>query len=329
MRGFPAVLAIVLVAGLAPPASAAPELVKLGDFDTPVHVAGPPGDASRVFVVEQPGRIQLLVDGQRQATPFLDATARRPGGRRARAALDGVLARLPELGPLLGLHDGQDGGLDQRHRGQIQIREYRRADADHAVPSRPGPCSRSTTTRPTTTTAASCRSARTACSGPAPGTAAAATTTRCRAAHRARHACSASCMRVIPTPAARRRCGPPGSQPVAVLVRPGIGDLLRHVGQSAIEEVTGPALAAQLRLAVLGGRQAVRDARSVPGAVPPPCSRDALAMASARSSAATSCATRAADAAGPLPLRRQLPAGPALGRPCDPATTRRRAVALG
>ena len=66
--------AIVLAGWLAPGASAAPELVKLGDFDTPVYVAGPPGDASRVFVVEQPGRIRLLVDGQPQATPFLDAT---------------------------------------------------------------------------------------------------------------------------------------------------------------------------------------------------------------------------------------------------------------
>ena len=75
MRGLLTAATIVLAAWLAPPAGAAPELVKLGDFDTPVYVAGPPGDASRVFVVEQPGRIQLLVNGQRQATPFLDATA--------------------------------------------------------------------------------------------------------------------------------------------------------------------------------------------------------------------------------------------------------------
>ena len=74
VRGLLIVATIVLAAWLAPPAGAAPELVKLGDFDTPVYVAGPPGDASRVFVVEQPGRIQLLVNGQRQATPFLDAT---------------------------------------------------------------------------------------------------------------------------------------------------------------------------------------------------------------------------------------------------------------
>ena len=45
---------------------------------------------------------------------------------------------------------------------------------------------------------------------------------------------------------------------------------------------------------------------------------------SARSSAATSCATRPADAAGPVRLRRLLQPGPALGRPGDAGLGRRR-----
>ena len=39
-----ALLAAVLVLVAAAPASAAPELVKLGDFQSPVHVASPPND---------------------------------------------------------------------------------------------------------------------------------------------------------------------------------------------------------------------------------------------------------------------------------------------
>ena len=70
-----AALAAAVVALLIAPAvaSGAPSLVEVGrGFATPVHVAGPPGDGSRLFVVEKPGRVQVLVNGQRQ--PFLDIT---------------------------------------------------------------------------------------------------------------------------------------------------------------------------------------------------------------------------------------------------------------
>ena len=43
----------------AAPASAAPELVKLGDFTVAVHVASPPQDP-RVFVVEQGGLVKIV-----------------------------------------------------------------------------------------------------------------------------------------------------------------------------------------------------------------------------------------------------------------------------
>ena len=47
-------------------------LKRIGTFDDPVLVTAPPGDERRVFVVEQTGRIRLLLGGKRVARPFLD-----------------------------------------------------------------------------------------------------------------------------------------------------------------------------------------------------------------------------------------------------------------
>jgi glucose/arabinose dehydrogenase len=68
-----AILAAVLLSTLAAaPAAAAPSLVPVGTFDQPVHVAAPPGDATQLFVVERPGRVQVVAGGQKAL--FLDAT---------------------------------------------------------------------------------------------------------------------------------------------------------------------------------------------------------------------------------------------------------------
>src|SRR5262245_4470457 len=132
----PLVLAtLAITAWLAPAAGAAPSLVKLGDFSAPVYVTGPPGDTSRVFVVEQGGKIQLLVNGVRQSTPFLDVS--------------GILSSGEERG-LLSMAFSPDYQTSGRFwiyvtvkaanatsgtEGEIQVREYRRADANHASPS--------------------------------------------------------------------------------------------------------------------------------------------------------------------------------------------------
>ena len=91
-------------------------------------MAGPPGDASRVFVVEQPGRIQLLVDGQRQATPFLDATGDvLAGGERGLLSM----AFSPDYqssGRFWVYMTTKAAASTDGTEGQIQIREYRRAD---------------------------------------------------------------------------------------------------------------------------------------------------------------------------------------------------------
>ena len=51
-------------------------------LSSPVYLTSPPGD-SRLFVVEQPGRIRVIQNGQLLATPFLDITSRvLAGGER-------------------------------------------------------------------------------------------------------------------------------------------------------------------------------------------------------------------------------------------------------
>jgi glucose/arabinose dehydrogenase len=47
-------------------------LRRIGTFDNPVLVTAPPGDERRVFVLEQTGRIRLLLGGKRVRRPFLD-----------------------------------------------------------------------------------------------------------------------------------------------------------------------------------------------------------------------------------------------------------------
>jgi hypothetical protein len=121
-------LLLTLAAGLAAPAAAdaAPALVEVGDFASPVHVTGSPGDSHRLFVVERDGRVQLVVDGRRAATPFLDISG-------------DTLRDDPERG-LLSIAFPPD--YQSSHRfyvyltaratatspaGQIQVREYRRS----------------------------------------------------------------------------------------------------------------------------------------------------------------------------------------------------------
>jgi glucose/arabinose dehydrogenase len=47
-------------------------LTRMGTFERPVLVAAPPGDARRLFVVEQAGTVRLVRDGTLLARPFLD-----------------------------------------------------------------------------------------------------------------------------------------------------------------------------------------------------------------------------------------------------------------
>ena len=45
-------------------------------LNQPIFLASPPGDPTRIFVQERPGRIRVVQNGAVLATPFLDISAR-------------------------------------------------------------------------------------------------------------------------------------------------------------------------------------------------------------------------------------------------------------
>jgi glucose/arabinose dehydrogenase len=51
-------------------------LKQIGRFDNPVYVTGAPGFPKLLFVVEQPGRVEVLRNGRRLRHPFLDISGR-------------------------------------------------------------------------------------------------------------------------------------------------------------------------------------------------------------------------------------------------------------
>ena len=103
------------------------KLTKVGDFARPVIVAAPRGDAGRLFVAEQGGTIQEIVDGQVQPNPFLDLTDR--------------VVQVSERG-LLGLVLSPDFArsgrfyvsyTDRNGNGNFNVVEYRRSTQDPNV----------------------------------------------------------------------------------------------------------------------------------------------------------------------------------------------------
>ncbi len=125
-------VALALVA-LALPASApaAPALVPVGSFDTPMYVTAPRTDTQRLFVVERAGRIRVVRDGETLATPFLDIASE--------VATDGERGMLS----MAFAGDYEQSGLFYVYMvardpvGELQVREYRRSDAspDVAAPT--------------------------------------------------------------------------------------------------------------------------------------------------------------------------------------------------
>ncbi len=72
--------------GAGTPVPGAPALTTVrvaSGLASPLDLQFAPGDRSRIFVVEQPGRIRVIRDGTLQAAPFLDVSARvSSGGER-------------------------------------------------------------------------------------------------------------------------------------------------------------------------------------------------------------------------------------------------------
>jgi glucose/arabinose dehydrogenase len=112
-----------------PPDPAAPKLILVGTFDVPTDVDAPPGDAHRLVVVEQRGVIQLLLDGDRLAEPFLDL--REQVGMNGEAGLLGI-AFAPDYGA-----SGLVYVYYNDRAGNLRLVEYRRdaGDANRVDPS--------------------------------------------------------------------------------------------------------------------------------------------------------------------------------------------------
>ena len=72
------VLAVVLVGadGAGAQGRAGVRLVPVASFDSSLYLTAPAGDARRLFVVEQGGRIMVVRDGRKLAEPFLDLRAK-------------------------------------------------------------------------------------------------------------------------------------------------------------------------------------------------------------------------------------------------------------
>jgi glucose/arabinose dehydrogenase len=50
-------------------------LQRIGNFEQPLYLTAAPGDRSRIYVVQRTGQVMLLLNGRKQATPFLDVSS--------------------------------------------------------------------------------------------------------------------------------------------------------------------------------------------------------------------------------------------------------------
>jgi glucose/arabinose dehydrogenase len=125
-----ALLASALLSGVpllmaAPAGAATPVLAQIGTFAQPVFLTAPPGDTSRVFVVEQGGTVRLLVDGVVQPRPFLDLSRSVSTGFE-RGLLS--IAFAPDYAASGVFYAYYTGAA-----GEIRIDEYRRSAGDPLV----------------------------------------------------------------------------------------------------------------------------------------------------------------------------------------------------
>ena len=106
-------------------ASRGVRLRSIGRFDSPVYVTSPPGDRRRLFVVEQAGRIRVLVGGKRRSAPFLDIRSNVTSGSE-----QGLLsmAFAPDYA-----RSGRFYVYYTDNSGSQRVVEYKRASAERAA----------------------------------------------------------------------------------------------------------------------------------------------------------------------------------------------------
>jgi len=99
-------------------------LKKIGTFQAPVYVTAPPGDRHVQFVVEQAGRIMIVRNGRKLATPFLDITGKVTAGGEQGLLSMAFAPDYARSGLFYVYFTGND---ENQH-----VVEYRRASADRA-----------------------------------------------------------------------------------------------------------------------------------------------------------------------------------------------------
>jgi glucose/arabinose dehydrogenase len=124
---------VVLMGTLASASGArAVQLVQIGDFAAPTYVTAPPGDASRVFVVERGGTVRVVRDGVTLPAPFLDLGAGATSVESERGLLS--LAFAPDYATSGRFWIFYTSAAD----GSLRVEEGRRdpANPDRALPGR-------------------------------------------------------------------------------------------------------------------------------------------------------------------------------------------------
>ncbi len=119
------VLATAAFGWAVPAAEAAPRLVRVGTFSSPVEVTAPGGDRGRVFVVEQAGAVRVLKGGRKLRRPFLDIRGDvQAGGERGLLSM--AFAPDYERSGLFYVYFTDNGG-------DLRLQEFRRsANPDRA-----------------------------------------------------------------------------------------------------------------------------------------------------------------------------------------------------
>jgi glucose/arabinose dehydrogenase len=103
-------------------------LKKVGEFDHPVYVAAAPGFPKLLFVVEQPGRVEVLRGGRRISHPFLDL--------RDQVGYDGGERGLLSIAfPPDYRQSGSFYVYYNDRAGNIRIDEFKRGGATRAAPA--------------------------------------------------------------------------------------------------------------------------------------------------------------------------------------------------
>ena len=105
-------------------ASRGARLKRVASFSSPVYVTSPPGDTRRLFVVEQDGRVMVVVGGRKRSTPFLDIRSQVQSGSEQGLLSVAFAPDYASSGRFYVYFTDRSG--DQR------VVEYRRASADRA-----------------------------------------------------------------------------------------------------------------------------------------------------------------------------------------------------